>query len=117
MASNEAIGDNDNLELENNEQYDDSYPDYTEQGITNENKTSKKRKKISLKDAVYYCDLCDWTGKHTSYFNHRKYKHEGVSYPCDQCDYAGTSEGLKHHKQSKHSGRRIYQILKLIRFF
>ena len=45
-------------------------------------------KKKNYKD-VYYCDLCDWSGSHTSYYNHKKYVHQGISYSCDQCEYSG----------------------------
>jgi len=59
-------------------------------------------KKKNYKD-VYYCDLCDWSGSHTSYYNHKKYVHQGISYSCDQCEYSGTRDAVKHHKDSKHS--------------
>merc|ERR1712142_1088139 len=51
------------------------------------------------------CEVCGARfASKGSLFNHKKYKHEGVTYSCYECDYkSGQSSNVKLHKQKYHT--------------
>ena len=67
---------------------------------------SIKTKDDQKDKSLLYCNLCEFTAKHSSGLRyHKSTMHEGVRYPCDQCAFKSTSKnGLITHAEIRHGG-------------